>query len=593
MFWQREHANARSAEVTNQEIANLLESIANLLILKGEDAYRIRAYSQAAREITYLDQDVEDLWREGKLQVIPGVGESIAAKIDEYLRTGRSSYYEGLRAEIAPEAPELLDVPGIGPVKAREIFSRLGITTIAELEQAAREHRLSTLPGIKERTEEKILREIARLRQRTRRLLLGDALPVGEEVRGLLAQQEAVQRVDLAGSLRRMRETIGDVDLLAASDRPEEVTAAFARLPIVQEVLAVGPTKASVLTTARLQVDVRVVRPAVYGSALQYFTGSKQHNIALRDIAIGKGYRLSEYGLFDESTDRRIAGATEEEVYRALGLDWMPPEIRENRGEIEAAAAGRLPRLLEAGDIRGDLHCHTDWSDGEASVEAMALAARDLGYEYLAITDHSPQVRVAGGLPPERVRQQAALIADLNRRLAPFRVLHGAEVDIRGDGRLDYPDDLLATLDFVGVSVHSGFEQPALQMTERILRAIRNPLVCALCHPTGRLIERRQGYAVDVERIVEVAAEEGVALEINGQPQRLDLDDVWSRRAMEAGVTLVCSTDAHSTRQLQSYMRYAIAVARRGWIEARHVLNAQPVEAVLELRARRRRRRAA
>jgi len=576
----------------NQAVAQLLDSIARLLALKGESPFRVRAYTQAARNVAGMSEDVEDLWQEGRLESIPGVGTSIAAKIDEYLRTGQSTYYEELKREIAPQAAELLDVPSIGPVRAHEIYERLGITTVPELEEAARQHRLRGLPGIGERTEEKILREAVRVRLRTRRLLLGTALPAAEEVLGLLEGHPAVWRISLAGSLRRMKETIGDVDLLVASDRPADATAAFTSLPIVKEVLLVGPTRSSILTAGDLQIDLRVVRPEEYGSALQYFTGSKEHNVALRDLAIQKGLKLSEYGLFETSTGRRIASATEEQVYGALGLAWIPPELRENRGEIEAAAAGRLPKLVELRDVRGDLHLHSDWSDGLDDLETMARAALARGYEYVAITDHSQGLGVAHGLTPDRIRQQRQVVDDLNRRLAPFRVLHGIELNVRGDGALDYPDEVLAQLDFVSASIHSGFGQSEARMTERIIRALRNPFVCVLNHPTGRLLQRRPGYAVDLNRVIEVAAEEGVALEIDGQPDRLDLDDVWSRRAAEAGVRLVCDSDAHSAGQLD-YARYAVAVARRGWLERRDVLNAQPLEALLQFLQRRHRRRAA
>ena len=580
------------ARMRNPDVAKLLENIAGLLALKGENPFRVRAYSQAARSVASLTEDIADLWRQGRLCSVPGIGESIAAKIDEYLRTGRLSYYEQLKQEVAPQAAELLEVPGMGPARARLVYERLGVKTVRELEEAARQHRLSQLPGIRERTEEKILREIARLRQRTRRLLLGVALPAAEEVVGLLRDHSAVRSIDVAGSLRRLKETIGDIDILVASDHPSEVMDAFTTLPVVKEVLLVGPTKSSILTTSDLQIDLRVVHPDEYGSALQYFTGSKEHNIALRDVAIAKGYKLSEYGLFETRSGRRVAGATEEEVYHALGLDWIPPELRENRGEIAAAREGRLPRLVQLQDVKGDLQTHSDWSDGVNSLETMVRAARDRGYEYVAITDHSQGLGVAHGLSLDEIRQQRQLVEELNRRMAPFRILHGIELDIRADGTLDYPDEVLAGFDLVGASVHSAFDQPLERMTRRIVGALRNLFVCILNHPTGRLLGKRPPYAVDLDQVVKVAAEEGVVLEIDGQPDRLDLDDVWSRRAAEAGVVLACDTDSHAAGQL-GFMRWAVAVARRAWLEPRHVLNAQPVESVLALRDRRRRRKAA
>jgi len=400
----------------------------------------------------------------------------------------------------------------------------------------------------------------------------------------------AVRKIQPAGSLRRMQETIGDIDILASSEQPAEVTQAFARLPIVKEVLALGPTKASVLTTDNLQMDLRAVQPEEYGSALQYFTGDKQHNIALRNIAISKGLKLSEYGLFDESTGERLASEEEADIYRALGLEWMPPEIRTNRGELDAAAKGTLPRLVRQEDIRGDLQVHSCWSDGTASIETMAEACRVLGYGYVAITDHSQALGVAHGLSPERLEQKLREIDQLNPRLAPFRVLKAAEVDIRSNGALDYPDDLLAQLEVVVVSIHSGFEQDRERITERILRAFQNPHAHILAHPTGRLLNRRPGYEVDLEQVLRAAAKAGIAVEINGSPDRLDLDDVWARRAKELGVKITINTDAHAPLNLQA-MRYGVAVARRAWLEKGDILNTLPLDQLLAFFGRRRQRR--
>ena len=576
----------------NQAIVHLLENISRLLAIKGDSSFRVRAYGQAAQSIAGLGADVAELWAEGRLEELPGVGPSIAAKIDEFLRTGRCEYYEDLRRQIAPEAAELLDVPSIGPVRARLIGRGLGVTNLADLAEAARAHRLRELPGFGAKSEERVLREIQRLRARTHRLLLGVALPAADEVVGLLRDHPAVRRVEYAGSLRRMRETIGDVDVLAASDRLATVVRAFIALPIVTEVLSAGDTRASILTDAGLQVDLRVVRPDEYGAALMYFTGSKSHNIALRDRALARGLHLSEYGLFEAATGRRIAGASEREVYDALGLDWIPPELRESRGEIEAAERGELPDLVELRDLRGDLHLHTNWSDGVESLETMALAARDRGYEYIAVTDHSRGLGVAHGLSIERLAEQGRAIAALNRRLRPFRILRGTELEIRNDGSLDYPDDVLADLDFVGASAHSGLSQPSERYTQRVLGALRGGLVDVLNHPTGRLIEKREGGALDLGAVIRAAAEGGVALEINGQPDRLDLDDVSARRAAEAGVLLACGSDAHSVSGLDN-ARFAVAVARRAWLRRQDVLNAQPLRALVARRRERQVRRAA
>ncbi|MBI2941343.1 MAG: DNA polymerase/3'-5' exonuclease PolX [Chloroflexi bacterium] len=569
----------------NEEVARLLENIAKLLALTGENPYRIRAYTQAARTLTGISEDVEELHRTGRLIEVPGIGESIAAKVAELLETGRSGYYEELKLQVVDAAAELLDVPGIGPARAKLLYGRLGIASVAELERAAREHRLRSLPGFGATLEERIARESARVQQRTRRLLLGVALPAAEEVVHLLRSNPAVRAIDPAGSIRRMKETIGDIDILVSSERPDAVMDAFTTLPLVKEVLARGPTRSSILIADDLQIDIRVIRPEEYGSALQYFTGSKDHNIALRSVAIGHNWKLSEYGLFDQS-GRRIAGDTEERIYRALGMDWIPPELRENRGEIEAARRHQLPHLVELDDIRGDLQTHTDWSDGHDPAERMVEEAIARGYQYLAFTDHSRSLGMAGGLSIDQVRQQRQLIDRLNHQYAPFRVLHGTEVNILPDGDLDYPDEVLAEFDVVTAAVHSAFGQPRERMTARIIRALQNPHVGVLNHPTGRLLLRRTEYEVDVEAMLRAAAANGVTLEVNGQPDRLDLDDVWSRRAREMGVLLACNSDAHSTRQL-GHVRYAVATARRGWVEPRGVLNTLPLERLLSHLGRR------
>jgi DNA polymerase (family X) len=576
----------------NLEVASLLNEIADLLELKGDSTFRVGAYRTAATHIENLPIDVASLWSAGRLQELPGIGPSIEAKIGEYLDKGHSSYLDNLRHEVPPGVRDLLLVPGLGPAKAKLIHQGLGIETVEQLREAAEQHRLRQLPGIREKTEEKILREIQRLQQRTRRLLLGVALPAAEEVVALLERSPMVRRVQTAGSLRRMKETIGDIDLLAASEDPASVTEAFARLPVVLEVLARGPTKASVLTRDNLQMDLRVVRPEDYGSALQYFTGSKEHNIALRDMAIRQGYKLNEYGLFKEPAGERLAGEDEESIYSALGLKIMPPEIRENRGELEAAASGHLPHLVEQRDILGDLQVHSEWSDGNGTMEEMAQACIQQGYRYVALTDHSQSLGIAHGLSPERMVEKLREVDRLNARIAPFRILKSSEVDIRGDGSLDYPDEILSQLDFVVVSIHSGFEQSREKVTGRILKAFQNPHVDLLAHPTGRLLNHRPGYDVDLEQVLREAARLGIAVEINASPERLDLDDNWARRAKELGVTISINTDAHDPSHL-AFMRYGIAVARRGWVEKRDVLNAMPLEQIMARHRRRTQARAA
>jgi DNA polymerase (family 10) len=570
----------------NAEVAQLLEGIAELLEVTGGDPFRIRAYQQAARTKDAMSEDITELARGRRLEDIPGVGESIAAKVTEYLSTGQCAYYEELKRRApARTAVELLEVPGIGPARVKVLTAQLGITSVAQLAAAARAERLRTLPGFGAKLEERIAREAGRVAERTRRMPLGVALPAAEEVMALLRRHPDVQAVEAGGSIRRMKETIGDIDLLVATDQPDRVAEAFTTLPIAKEVLMKGAARCSILTRGDLQIDLRLITPRLFGSALQYFTGSKDHNIALRTLAIARGWKLSEYGLFDER-GQRIAGRTEEEIYHALGLECMPPELRENRGELRAAAQHHLPHLITERDLRGDLHVHTDWSDGHDSLERMVEAAIARGYSYIAITDHSPSTRVAHGLSIERVQKQQQLIARLNERYAPFRVLHGAEVDIRPDGTLDYAEDVLAALDLVSISVHSAFDQSRETMTARILRALSNPRVRILNHPTGRLLLQREPYAVDLEAVIRAAVAGRIALEINGQPERLDLDDEWARRAEAAGAMLVCDSDAHSAGQLD-FTRYAVAVARRGWVETPHVLNAHPLESLLRFLRRR------
>lgn len=584
------HSDAR--HTTNRDVAQFLEQIATLLEAKGESPFRVRAYREAAAHIEAMSQRLVDLWKDGALQTIPGVGPSIATKVDEWLRTGHSDYLDELRRSVPVGIEQLMSVPGIGPVRARSLIERLNVHTPEELAVAAENHQLRELPGFGARSEERVLVEARRWSQRERRLLLGVAWPIAERVIDLLRTNPIFSQVSAAGSLRRMRETIGDIDLLAASSAPPAAVDAFTRLPIIREVLAQGPTKASVLLDSGLQVDLRVVEPESWGAALQYFTGSKLHNITLRDIAIGMGLKVNEYGVYRESSGRRVGGDTEEDVYRALGMDWMPPELREDRGEIQAAEVHRLPVLVERGDLTGDLHVHSNWSDGTASIEAMAVAARDVGLDYIAITDHSPSLSIANGLTPERLQQQRHEIDSLNDRLAPFHIYQGSEVDIRPDGTLDLPDFVLSQLDYVSVSIHGRFHMGREEMTRRIIRAIKNPLVNTLNHPTGRLIDRRPGYNVDLEAVLRVAASQRVAIEINSQIQRLDLDDVWARRAKDLGCQMVVNSDAHGPAHYD-VLRYGVSVARRGWLSSANVVNTLPRRAFDNWLLTRRGRRAA
>lgn len=561
----------------NADVAEFLGNIADMLELKGESVFKVRAYRDAARSMEFLDEPVADVIERGGLCDISGIGESIAGKIREYVDTGHSAYYDDLRKTINPGLADLLEVPGIGPRKARLFYQSLGIDSVEKLEQAAREHTLSTIPKIGPKTEQNVLDAIERLRGRSGRIPIGVALPVAEVFLAQVRVFPKVERVDLAGSLRRRVETIGDLDLLAASDEPASVVDRFVELPGVRAVLGHGPTKGTIVTADNLQVDLRVVKPEEYGAGLQYFTGSKQHNIRLRSIAEAMGLKVNEYGVFRISNDSRVAGETEEGMYEAVGLEWMPPELREDRGEIQAASEHRLPNLAQVSDIKGDLHVHTDWSDGKDSAETMVLAARERGYEYVALSDHSVSMAFVHGLTPERIEEQRALIDELNRRYPDIRVLQGIEVNIRADGTLDYPDDILERFDVVTASVHGGMGMDRERMTDRIIRAIGNPHVDVLGHPTGRLLGKRDPYEVDMDAVIDAAARTGTAIEINSQPDRLDMNDVNARTAKNRGVMLAIDSDSHAADQL-ALIEYGVATARRGWIEPQNVLNALPFD---------------
>ncbi len=562
---------------SNRQIAILLRRIADILDILGENRFKVLAYRRAADNIEALPRDLADYWREERLREIPGIGEALAEKLDELFRTGRMSYLEGLEQKVPPGVVEMLEIPEVGPKTARLVWEKLGITSITQLQAAAQAGRLRQLPGLGAKTEQRILAGIQTLARRSRRIPLGQARPVALAlIAGLREAVPTLTKVSVAGSLRRWRETIGDIDLLAATDDPEPVMEAFTHLPDVAEVLLRGSTKTSIRTRDGLQVDLRVVPPERWGTALQYFTGSQAHNIALRERALKLGFSLSEYALKREDGSELLC-AEEEEVYQALGLPWIPPELRENRGEIEAAAEGCLPELIEIEHLQGELHAHSTWSDGNATIEEMAEAARARGYRYLVITDHSESLGVTGGLSVDRLREQRAEIDRLNRRWSDFRLLQGAEVEVRADGTLDYPDEVLAQLDCVVASLHTGLRQDRDQITARALAAIRNPHVDVLGHPSGRLLGRREESAVDLEAVLQAAAESGVAVEVNAHPARLDLDDVHVRRAMELGIPIVINCDAHSPADFD-LIEYGVATARRGWATPDRVLNTRSLE---------------
>ena len=564
----------------NRAIAAMFNDIADMLEIKAESPFRINAYRRAARALEGLTEDIAAVVARDGLTEIPGVGSSTADKIREFLQTGTCAYYEDLRAQLPAGITTLMTVTEVGPKTAVLLHQRLGITTIDELERACRDHKVRTLPRLGAKTEENILKGIALLRRSKERRPLGQILPLAEELTGLLQAVKGVGTVSVAGSLRRMKEDIGDVDMLVTSSTPDAVIEAFTTWARVKQVLAKGPTRSSVILDNGVQADVRVVPRVSFGAALQYFTGSKDHNVKVRERAVRKGLKVNEYGVFRVDGDTRIGGKTEEDVYKAVGLPWMPPEIREDQGEVELAEKGRLPRLIQVGDIRGDLQMHTRWSDGTETVEAMARAAKALGYEYVAVTDHSQSLKFVGGVPVDELRANARAAKRASDKVG-IAVLMGTECDILPDGRLDYPDEVLKGLDLVVVSVHTRFKMPAREMTARLVKAMQNPHVDILGHPTGRLLGSRESYEVDIEELIDGARTTNTALEINASPDRLDLRDIQAKRAKERGVLLVINTDAHSRYDL-NFMKYGIGVARRAWLEPKDVLNTRPLKKLME-----------
>jgi DNA polymerase (family 10) len=567
----------------NKEIAGIFDSLADILEITDEDAFRVNAYRRVARILADLAGDVADLSAEGRLVTITGIGRRTADKVAEYLATGKIAAYEEAKKTVPKGLVELLSIPGLGPKTIGLVWKELGVKSLAGLRRALRGGKILDLPGMGPKRVEKIAAGVRAYESRSGRATLGGILPTANEIVRDLKKATGLGDVSVAGSVRRYRETIGDLDVLVSSDDPAPVVEAFTNLSCVEEVLAAGTTKASVRVSGALQVDLRVVPPEAYGAALMYFTGSKDHNIRLRELAQTKGLKLSEYGLF--KGERRLVAKTEEAVYRRLGLEYVPPELREDRGEIQAALDGTLPRLVERSDIKGDLHVHSNWSDGYGTIADVARAAKAMGYQYVSVNDHTRSLGVAHGLTVERLEQQMGEIDQLNRRLRGFRILKGTEVDILSDGRLDLPDDLLARLDVVVASIHSGFGQPRDRMTGRILSAIENPHVDIIGHPTGRLLGSRDPYEVEIERVIEAAARTGTALEINAYQERLDLNDVNARRAAESGVKLAIGTDAHHVDQLWM-MDLGVHTARRGWLTRKDVLNTLDVPSLRRALAR-------
>lgn len=557
----------------NREIAKIFDEIADILEVKNEDKFKIKAYRRAAQTIKNLTEDLSNFKSIKELKTLPGIGDALAKKIYEIIRTDKLEYYEKLKHSVPEGILELLAIPGIGPKTVAKLYTECGITDIESLERAAAEHKLQKLYGMGAKSEEKILKGIEQYRRHQERVSLGIAYYKAQEIIKSLEKLDAIESITYAGSLRRMKETIGDIDILVASHTPEKVMDAFQALDGISEVIARGDTKSSVIMDD-LQVDLRVVEPGSFGSALQYFTGSKHHNIKLRELAIKKGLKLNEYGVFEN--DRKIAGEREEDVYRSLGLAFIPPELREDQGEIEAAIDGTLPDLIKHEDIRGDLHIHSTWSDGRNSIQEMVDKARSLGYCYIAICDHSPAVGVVHGVDEVKLLDEMDEIDRINDSLTDFKVLKGIEVDIRSDGKLDLPDKALEPLDIVVAAVHTGLSQSKEEMTARIISAIENPNVDVIAHPTGRIIGKRDPCDLDIEAIVDACIDYETILEINANPRRLDLNDTHARYARNRGAKLAISTDAHDTSQMD-LMHFGVATARRGWLLKEDVVNTELV----------------
>ena len=562
---------------SNAELAEEFELLADMLELDGADAFRLTAYRRAATRIRESAVPVAQLAQEGSATKLSGIGTTIQNKILEYSETGDLTAVAKLREKLPAGLVEVMHVPGLGPKTARKLHSELGIQSAADLRAAAEQGRLAELPGLGPKTEEKILKALAKPKAKVeRKTLLGKVLPAVERAVAELREHPATERVSEAGSVRRRCETVRDLDIIATASDPGALTSHFATLPWVAEVVARGSTKATVVSHEGLRFDLRVVPPESYGNLLQHFTGSKAHNVALREEAVGRNLSVSEYGVKNVETDEVFHAADEQELYEFLGYQWIPPELRENRGELAAARNGSLPRLVELEDMAGDLHSHTDWSDGRGTLEQMVEAAHELGRRYLAICDHAKRLKDG------RLERQAQDIADLNERVKGIQVLSGVEVDIRADGSLDMPDEVLAERDWVMASIHSGFDKPREELTQRIAVAMENPHVDCIGHPTGRKINRRDAYDIDFEAVLEKALETGTFLEINSQPDRLDLTDNHARVAGEAGVMLVISTDAHRLQELEN-MRLGVAQARRAWLTPEQIVNARPWREVKKL----------
>ncbi|HDP97933.1 MAG TPA: DNA polymerase/3'-5' exonuclease PolX [bacterium] len=559
----------------NQEIADIFSTIADILEIQNENQFKVNAYRKAARALTDLNVDIEQLQQQDQLSSIPGVGKAIAKKIDQYLNTGKIQKYEELISEFPKGLLELLKIQNLGPKTIALAAKKLNVQNLDDLLVVIENGSLSKLPGMGEKKVQKIKAGVDYYLSSRGNILISQALTVAEEIVRHLAETSNPEDISIAGSIRRMKETVHDIDILVASKQPKSCIKNFVDFKGVREVIAAGETKASIRRTDGSQVDLRVVSPENFAAALLYFTGSKAHNVKLRSLAKNKSLKINEYGVF--KNDRKIATDSEEDIYRKLGLSWIAPELREDRGEVELAEENRLPVLINREDILGDLHVHSNYSDGHHSIESMAESAAAMGYQYIAICDHSKSANYANGLSAEKLEQQIKEIDSLNQRFDNFKILKGAEVDILPDGALDFPDNLLQQLDIIVASIHSAFNQ---NPTERILTAMNNSYVDIIGHPTGRLINQRQGYDVDLAKVVEKAQQKGIALELNAHPLRLDLNDVDAKMAKDSGIKIAINTDAHATKDL-NFIEFGIGVARRAWLEKNDVLNCQTCQKIL------------
>ena len=563
----------------NKLVADLLYQIADLLDIKGEIFFKTRAYRIAAQNIEDLNKDIEVLAKENRLKNINGVGEALSLKIKELFETGKIQYYEKLKKEIPKGALELLDISGLGPKKVSILFNTLNISNIEYLKKACIEGKLRNLDGFGEITERNILRGISLKEKTSGRILLNIAYETGEKYINYLNKYDKIDKISVAGSFRRMKETIGDLDLIVSSNSPHKVMEYFIKYPKVKRILLMGNTKTSVLLENNIQVDLRVIEDKSFGAALQYFTGSKEHNVKIRGIANKKGYKLNEYGLYNKENGNFVVGKTENEIYQKLKLRFIEPEIRENRGEIEAAFSNILPKLVKYDDIKGDFHMHSTWSDGNNTIEELALFSKKLGYKYIGIADHSESLKIANGLNSEKIKKKINEIEKINSKISDIEVFCGTECEIKKNGRLDYDKKILKKIDFVGIAIHSSFKTNKKDLTDRIISAMQNEYVDYLAHPTCRIIGRREPLDIDIKKIFEAAVETNTYLEINAFPDRLDLNDLNIRHAKDIGVKFIIGTDSHNINHL-NFMRYGIATARRGWLEKKDIINTYSKEKI-------------